>query len=454
LKDVAVIQSWSVRPALSKPTLLLCLLGLVLPNAFSFGALLFDVGAPPRFPAIMAYTTVALIARLAPPLVFVPLYVAVVIADAIWTTAISFNIAPIHFGTALHLSAELDLLRSPSYIVLIAGMCALVFTNIALLIRKRDVLRSGNAPLLVLLSFAFVFVDYFANISPHYQFGELYAADKKMESAAVDSGFREAVVGGRPKRVLLIVVEGLGALDDPAKRAILLRPFNDSELLKRYRVLFGSTTYYGSTTAAELRELCDTRKSYLEIVNDKTTVCLPQVLSMNGYETIALHNFTSTFFDRLNWYPRVGLNKHIFGQDLQGLGMRECGTLFRGPCDVEVVRLIPPYLRDSSKPTFFYWVTLSTHVPVAPRDATPRLACEQGGGPIGHVEVCYMVEMWIDLFEALARMTSEIPPTEILIVGDHAPPLWSKAGRALFVPGKVPWIRLTPRLEQAAAHAP
>jgi hypothetical protein len=44
-------------------------------------------------------------------------------------------------------------------------------------------------------------------------------------------------------------------------------------------------------------------------------------------------------------------------------------------------------------------------------------------------------------------MTAEIPPTEILLVGDHAPPLWSKAGRALFTPGKVTWVRLTPRAD-------
>jgi hypothetical protein len=90
-------------------------------------------------------------------------------------------------------------------------------------------------------------------------------------------------------------------------------------------------------------------------------------------------------------------------------------------------------------------MTLSTHVPIAPREGTPRLDCANAGGSIGHVEVCYMTEMWIDLFEGLARMTRDAPPMDILIVGDHAPPLWSKAGRELFTPGKVTWIRLTPR---------
>jgi hypothetical protein len=37
-----------------------------------------------------------------------------------------------------------------------------------------------------------------------------------------------------------------------------------------------------------------------------------------------------------------------------------------------------------------------------------------------------------------------------MLVGDHAPPLWSKAGRNLFTPGKVTWVRLTPKAEQVS----
>jgi hypothetical protein len=64
-----------------------------------------------------------------------------------------------------------------------------------------------------------------------------------------------------------------------------------------------------------------------------------------------------------------------------------------------------------------------------------------------------MTEMWIDVLDGLAKMTANIPPTEILIVGDHAPPLWSKAGRRLFTPGKVTWIRLTPRAQHEVSRA-
>jgi hypothetical protein len=328
---------------------------------------------------------------------------------------------------------------------LIAGVVALVVANLAFLVGMRKKFRDGNTYVLIGATFAFVALDYAANASPHYQFGTYYGANKKMESAAVDSGFRDAALARQSNNVLLVMVEALGMLTDPAKQAILMQSFADAELLKRYNVKFGSTTYYGSTTAGEMRELCNSRESFQVMKNDNDIVCLPELMRDRGYRTVSMHNFTGIFFDRPEWYPNVGLDKSIFAKNLGGLGLRQCGVAFRGACDVELVPLVAEHLRDTSKPNFFYWLTLSTHTPIAPREGTPRLDCEEDGGAIGHREVCYMVEMWIDLFESIARMTADIPPTEILIVGDHAPPLWSKVGRAQFQPGKVPWIRLTPR---------
>jgi hypothetical protein len=36
-------------------------------------------------------------------------------------------------------------------------------------------------------------------------------------------------------------------------------------------------------------------------------------------------------------------------------------------------------------------------------------------------------------------------PTRILMVGDHAPPSWTRRGRSHFAKGKVRWILLEPR---------
>ena len=296
-----------------------------------------------------------------------------------------------------------------------------------------------------LLAAAVAAADLFTNTSAHYDYGRFFAAGKPMESAATTSGFRQAALSADRRNVLLIVVESLGHLADPAGQSVLMSPLNDPELIKRYDVRTGSTTYYGSTTAAEMRELCNTREPYQSLLDGHRLICLPELMAARGYRTISLHNFGRRFFDREHWYPKIGFHQMIFGEDLAGSVKRSCGGPFRGPCDADMIPIIASELRQTDKPAFFYWMTLSTHVPIAPHEGTPRLNCQHDGGSIGQEEVCYMTEMWIDLLQAVITMAARLPPTEILLVGDHAPPLWSKQGRHLFTPGQVSWVRLTPR---------
>jgi Sulfatase len=433
------------------PTVFLCVAGIILPNALSLGALAAGIGSPPRTAAIIAYATVAVIARIVPTPLTILLFLAAAAYDAVATIALLFNLAPSEIMLALHLSADLKLFASPLYMAMITGLALLLGVNIAVLTLKRETLRRGNPAIMMALALAFATVDFFTNASAHYMFGTLYAKGKPMESAAEMSGFRDSVLAARDRNVLLIVVEALGQFADPWRQSVVLQPFQSAELLKRYDVSTGATTYYGSTTAAEMRELCNTRESYETVLEGAKHVCLPHQMEERGYRTVSLHNFTSNFFQRKDWYPRLGFETQLFRDDLTGYLKRQCGGPFRGPCDVDVVPFIGKQLREAKKPTFFYWMTLSTHVPIAPHEGSPRLNCTRDGGPIGQVEVCYMTEMWMDLFEAIAGMTTDLPPTEILLVGDHAPPLWSKAGRRLFTPGQVTWVRLTPKAVAAAA---
>jgi Sulfatase len=445
VKVVILARATAQRLGLSLPTFFLCLTGVLLPNALSLGALVFGIGAPPRPIAILSYVAVAIIARVTPVPVTIALYLATVIYDAISTIALLFNLAPSEIGLALHLGSELNLFSSPLYVALIAGLAVLVGVNITALTRKRDLLRRGSPAVAMGFAIAFLIVDFVSNTSAHYQFGAVYSAGKPMASAAEASGFRQMALTGNGRHVLLVVVEALGHFADPARQEILLRPFSDPDLLKRYSVSTGSTTYYGSTTAAEMRELCNTREPYEALLEGKEIVCLPEQMAARGYPTMSMHNFTSAFFGRNQWYPKLGFETRFFASDLAGSVHRLCGGTFRGPCDVDVVPFIGQQLRAAKKPAFFYWMTLSTHVPIVPHDGTPRLNCQHGGGPIGQVEVCDMTEMWLDLWESIIRLTTDVPATEILLVGDHAPPLWSKAGRQLFTPGQVTWVRLTPR---------
>jgi hypothetical protein len=452
--DYAAV-SRSGPPSLSRlwtPTVFLCLVGIILPNALSLVALVLGIGSPPRTAAIMAYATLALIGRNVPAPVTVALYLAVVIYDAVSTIALLFNLAPSEIVLALHLTGNLHLFSSPLYIGIAFGLALLLGVNIVMLTRNRELLRKGNPIVMIGLALAFAAADFAVNTSAAYQFGTLAAAGKPMESAADDSGFRAMALAGKEPRVVMIVVEALGHFANPASEKILLSPFADPELAKLYNVTSGETTYYGSTTAAEMRELCDTRKPYQDALEGKPFVCLPRQMKDRGYHTSALHNFMGTFFERMQWYPKLGFDDEFFFKDLAPSMHRLCGGPFRGPCDADVAPVITQKLREAKQPTFFYWMTLSTHVPIAPAEGTPRLNCAQGGGKIGNEEVCYMTELWMDLFQSVAQLARDLPGTQIMLVGDHAPPLWSKAGRNLFTPGKVTWVRLTPKAEQQVSQ--
>lgn len=211
-----------------------------------------------------------------------------------------------------------------------------------------------------------------------------------------------------------------------------MSPFADKVLRQRYDVTYGATTYYGSTTAGEMRELCHSREPYQSLVEGAKINCLPQEMEAKNYRTGAMHNFTSAFFGRSECYPRLGFEKQLFSQDFGRDFARKCGDPFRGPCDVDLVPIIRDEFKTAIKPTLMDWMTLSTQVPIMPGEGTPRLGCDNGGGRIGRAEVCSMTELWMDLFDRVVQLTAEVPPMEILLVGNHAPPLWSKAGRRLF----------------------
>jgi hypothetical protein len=429
---------------LSQPTFFLCLTGLILPNLFSLAAPLAGIGTPPRTAAIVAYATLVVLSRIIPPAATACLYVVIAAYDAIATLALLFNLGPSEVGLALELLTELKPLEIPLYVALTAGLGFMVGVNTIVLIRHQARLAQGSAVILMGLALGLAACDVALNTSLHYQFGTLYAAGRPIEAAAAESGFRAAATG-TDRHVLLVMVEALGRFADPQRQAIMLQPLNDPELRKRYEVRVGATTYYGSTTAGEMRELCHTREPYSNFLTDKGPQCLPAIMAARGFRTVGMHNFSARFFEREQWYRNIGFQTSIFGEALAGQTPRLCGGAFKGPCDVDVVPLIGRELRDARRPTFLYWLTLSTHVPVRFGQGSNRLGCDRGGGALGTQEVCHMTEMWVDLLQALVALTSSIPPTEILIVGDHAPPLWSKSGRGFFEPGKVTWIRLVPR---------
>ena len=128
-------------------------------------------------------------------------------------------------------------------------------------------------------------------------------------------------------------------------------------------------------------------------------------------------------------------------------GEKLCGDVFVGICDPKLVNNLAAQLKAATSPQFDYLLTFNTHVPVIVDQGYHHLDCSSREAAVPEREVCIMTDAWIELLETIAKAFAApgIPPTEILIVGDHAPPLWYRKARDLFTPRQVSWFRLSPK---------
>jgi Sulfatase len=452
--DAGPAWQWYLWP-LRSPNALLLAGGLLLPNLLSLVTLtsLIDIGLPPRSEVITLYATLALLARRIPFALTAVLFLCLLSFDMVRTLSLMFGVAPTELMAALDQARRIHLFASPLYLSLIGTVLVMTLASLACLSR-RSMLARGNAFLLFVLALVFGMLDYATNVSAHYQYGSMLGRGKPVESAAEVSGF-SAAAGARGNNVVVVIVESFGYLLDPAARQRIVAPIYDPTVTQDYEVTAGHTVYYGSTTSAEMRELCNTRTFYVDYVPEHGYSCLPILLDRRGYTSIAVHAFSGGMFEREEWYPMIGFDKVLFGNALAKTTNRLCGSAFLGACDADLGPVITAASRkaaEAGKPRFIYWLTLNTHVPVAPGEALTDFQCGRDGNGFGRPTVCRMAELWHDVFNVVARIARDptVGPADILVVGDHAPPLWSKRGRAQFAPGQVAWYRLKPRRDMLA----
>jgi hypothetical protein len=434
-----------------KSDLWLILAAVVMPNAVPIGGALFGIGTQPRTTAILLYVGVAIVGRMVPRAVTYALFLGALVYDVTSTIALSFGLSRFEIIGALRHARELAIQDSPLYAVLALGAAGSTAVCLHLLGRRHLLAAAGRVPA-VLAGLLFAAGDFFMNTTPHFHFASYKSEGQPFESAALASGFDAFARSAGGQNALFVLVESLGVFVDPRHRTLVLEPLDRPDISARYHVTRGEVTYYGSTTAGELRELCATREPYTTLFDRTDPACLPFAFAAAGYATLGVHGFNGTMFDRVQWWPNIGLGRRIFGEELARDITRRCGSVLLGLCDLDVAPRIGEFLAAGNR-RFVYWLTLNSHVPVQPGEARTRFDCGTDNDAFGQRDVCSMAEILRDLTETVAAMAlrPDLPPTEILLVGDHAPPLWSRRGRRMFVPGRVPWVRLVPRAIGTAA---
>jgi phosphoglycerol transferase MdoB-like AlkP superfamily enzyme len=369
------------------------------------------------------------------------------VLDAVGSTAPMYNINPLAGLVALT-KAPLGLIITVviSFAVAVAVAVAIGIFAVRFLSdkRRRFLIFSAMIAVIVIAKLAHVSIA-----SGAVQFaGEIR---DRMRSASVKtyplSGATERLRADVRKgqigtsNVLLVVVESMGALTDSAGHHYVFEPITTDSVKAVYDVSTGTVPFRGGTTSGELRELCGIFADYITLRARVFPNCLPHMLRERNFETFAVHGYKPSYYNRERWYPK--LFDHVYFEDDldEAAGSRRCGTQFRGICDRDAIQTVMRLLKGGSQ-RMVYWMTLDAHTPVdMARGPEFRPPCDNPP------EVCLQMAFWHDMFKRLAVLALDpaLPPTRIVIVGDHAPAFVRRDRAAFFVPARVPYIELMPK---------
>ena len=416
------------------------------------------IGAPPRRPEIYAAGAIGLLVRRAPVWVQCVAFLASLTYSILGFIAGLFNLSILSLLHSLKFFAEINPANSWEYIA--GGGLLLGILVLSMWVIRRPQAFSDIRLILIAILAVFVLAKIDGKMGKGMRGHYKRAAEigTPFESANQLSAF--IPVAGAPKRNLMVImVESLGQpVGNEDMSRLMFARYDDPAVKKRFDLRTGDTTYYNSTTAAEIRELCGRWGDYYEVMEAADKDCLPARLAKEGYETHAYHSFTGAFFNRSSWYPNIGFQHQEFAEDLFKRGTRECGGVFPGVCDRDVPALLAKDLKAADKPQFVYWLTVNSHLPVPPGMNLDVDRCERISPALAedYPMICRQFALWDQLDSAIVKEITarDFPATDILIVGDHMPPYYDRHHRSQFAPDRVPWLLLKWKGDAAPAADP
>lgn len=436
---ISAIAARSVPSLLSARAWRFALLLGVAPNLAMLLVLPLYVAARPLSPLL--YVLAGSLALRARPALAYLLFPLIGVVDLGLVAMAAFHLP---FGTAIQsmrYMASLDLTSSVFYVVVFGFFVANGFAIACLVNRNRQVLQGAMVLPAVLVAIGV------ASLERQINRPFLKQPAQSFESALSINGIDPAAVADGGRNVLFVMVEGFGALSNPAHAAILSQRLQPALDTGRYKLSSGLSNFEGSTTGAESRELCGQWGDHTDYLDQIAYDCFPAAMADLGYRTISYHGFSQGMFERGTWYPRIGFQETHF---LEGLAAaddrfgRRCGSVFSGLCDTDVADAVRDrLLKQPTERKFLYWLTLNSHIPYV-RKQDGDLKCGSEAAAIANTQVCELTELWADVFDSVATIAKDptLPPTDIFIVGDHPTPLWSRAAAGHFTPHKIQWYLL------------
>lgn len=406
------------------------------------------VGGPQMAGSIFLCGLIALLAsqRRSPAIRIISVIAIYALTIAIYVTT-SFNIGIANVLDAPQYVTELRPTDSPEYVAALLIMAASL--GAAIYFRPRTPMVTSKGPVIMALGgiALLVNIDTVATAGTRGSYKASAPAGTPIDSAVLQTGIEPNRVTAR--NLVIVMVESWGVPANDADRMIDRAVWRPERWSERYEVSSGTSAYYGSTTNAEVRELCGFWADHNSF-DFKSSHCLPEQFRAAGFATHALHSFDGDFFNRREWYPMIGFDDARFKDELIAAGAGSCEGVFPGACDVDIPREIGKLLKQSRQHrNLVYWLTVNSHLPVPSSKSLGTDTCR-----LGTIEwrqqfpmLCRSYRVHQRLADALTAeiLDKEFPEADILIVGDHMPPFFPRSIRTRYDAAHVPYYFLRHR---------
>ena len=239
---------------------------------------------------------------------------------------------------------------------------------------------------------------------------------KKVDSAlgTYITDFYSVEKRSKKRNIILITVESLGASSLNSESNFgyreLTNDYQSFSIIRR-----GLIPFHGSTTWAEIRERYGGEGTYPLSENQLTKSFISE-FKHQGFFTLGIHSYRGSMFKRSYWWPREGFQETVFMENRINQYPLDHGSLIA----LNDEAMLEGEIRRATlkSPYFMYYLTSNTHFPTS-EDAKKFLE-----------EALFRLLSKIDLLVKDGTLTD----TDLIIVGDHAPPIGSDIFNSTHVP--------------------
>lgn len=244
---------------------------------------------------------------------------------------------------------------------------------------------------------------------------------------------------------MLIIVESFGLIQDSIKRTQFQSSISNIFTQNKWRTSWGISSFNGSTTNSELKELLNCSGDYRFfnlIENRKKINSIFDIKKQQGYQVKGIHGFKGGMFERNIWWKNIGIDSAFFLENfINNYSTLNKENPFTSLSDEEAFDAIQNKV-EINKKQFIYFLTVNSHLPFLGRPQSPEISKSFNINDEIYIsdEAKNQNKRISNLLEHIAKKLDYRKIDKILIIGDHAPPFIDKADKVFYSNKFVPYL--------------